>query len=192
MAPILPDESLILVAIMPDPRDLELARLLGWYRIPLRFAPKVVDVDYLLFYQTKAFGANHSSCIEYYAEVEGHELVMRKELFHEEIDHPRANEEYFKIQIGKLKQLPKPIKTDTWYRITFFYTTGELVNCARKMNELIVRDDERKTLWRTIKERGLRSDQYVGHHKLTDEFGLMELDKVFKGLSGLSFKDIDW
>ena len=31
--------SLILVVLMNDPRDLEIARLLGWYRIPLRSAP---------------------------------------------------------------------------------------------------------------------------------------------------------
>lgn len=28
------DIDLVLVAILPDPKDLELARLLGWYRIP--------------------------------------------------------------------------------------------------------------------------------------------------------------
>jgi hypothetical protein len=44
--------SLILVAVLNNPRDLEIARLLGWYRIPLRSAPKVIAVDYLAFYQT--------------------------------------------------------------------------------------------------------------------------------------------
>ena len=56
-----PDSALILVAIMPARRDLEIARLLGWYRIPLRSAPKVVNVDYLAFYQASAFGAG-SQC----------------------------------------------------------------------------------------------------------------------------------
>lgn len=49
--------ALILVAFMPSPRDLEVARVLGWYRIPLRTAPKVVAVDYLAFYQPASFGA---------------------------------------------------------------------------------------------------------------------------------------
>ena len=43
--------DLILVCLLPTPRDLEIARLLGWYRIPLRSAPKVVALDYLAFYQ---------------------------------------------------------------------------------------------------------------------------------------------
>ncbi len=47
--------ALVLVAIMNNQRDFEIARLLGWYRIPLRSAPKVVAVDYLAFYQTEAF-----------------------------------------------------------------------------------------------------------------------------------------
>ena len=47
--------SLVLVAVMTGPRDLEIARLFGWYRIPLRTAPKVIAVDYLAFYQTGAF-----------------------------------------------------------------------------------------------------------------------------------------
>jgi hypothetical protein len=49
--------SLVLVCLLPAPRDLEIARLLGWYRIPLRSAPKVIAVDYLAFYQPASFGA---------------------------------------------------------------------------------------------------------------------------------------
>ena len=56
--------SLILVCLIPTPRDLEIARLLGWYRIPLRTAPKVVTVDYLAFYQPSAFG-EHGGQIEF-------------------------------------------------------------------------------------------------------------------------------
>ena len=48
--------ALVMVAVVNNPRDLEIARLLGWYRIPLRTAPKVVAMDYLAFYQTGAFG----------------------------------------------------------------------------------------------------------------------------------------
>ncbi len=55
MIPGLQPYSLILIAVMPNPRDLDIARLLGWYRIPLRFAPKVVDVDFMAFYQPGIF-----------------------------------------------------------------------------------------------------------------------------------------
>lgn len=62
--------SLILVCLLPTPRDLEIARLLGWYRIPLRTAPKVVAVDYLAFYQPSAF-AERGGQIEFVAKVNG-------------------------------------------------------------------------------------------------------------------------
>ena len=65
--PIPPDEALILVAVMPSPRDLEIARVLGWYRIPFRYAPKIVYVDYIAFYQPSVFGEGHANCIETYA-----------------------------------------------------------------------------------------------------------------------------
>src|SRR3972149_296199 len=92
--------SLVLVALLPTPRDLEIARLLGWYRIPLRTAPKVVAVDYLAFYHPASFGGR-AGRIEFITEVRGHELTTRVELLRDERDHPRAREEYYKIQIGE-------------------------------------------------------------------------------------------
>src|SRR5215207_1809291 len=103
--------DLILVVFLPTPRDLEIARLLGWYRIPLRTAPKVVAVDYLAFYQPSAFGERGGE-IEFIAEVRGHELTTRGELLKDEADHPRAREEYYKIQIGGLEKLKEAIVPD--------------------------------------------------------------------------------
>jgi hypothetical protein len=138
--------SLILITIMNDPRDLEIARLLGWYRIPLRSAPKVVSVDYLAFYQTAVFGEEKWR-IQYVAQVLGHELTTRLELLQDEPDHPNAKQEYYKIQIGPLLLLPEPILAEKWRRITFLYTTGEYLMQARTINDLIVQSDERQLLW---------------------------------------------
>ena len=116
--------DLILVCVLPGPRDLEIARLLGWYRIPFRTAPKVVAVDALAFYQPGTFGETGGR-IEYLAPVRGHELTTRSELLRDEPDHPRADEEYYKIQLGPLERLAQPITADKWRRLTFLYTTGE-------------------------------------------------------------------
>lgn len=145
-------KSLILVAVVNDPRDLEIARLLGWYRIPLRSAPKVIFVDYLAFYQTAAFG-DSKWMIQTVAPVLGHELVTRAELLRDQPDHPRAHEEYFKIQLGPLEQLPMPIKADKWRRITFLYTTGEYLLAANTVNDLVVRSEERNILWKALRDR---------------------------------------
>ena len=151
--------DLILVAFLPTPRDLEIARLLGWYRIPLRTAPKVVAVDYLAFYQPSSFG-EHSGQIEYVAELRGHELTTRGELLKDETDHPRSKEEYYKIQIGGLEKLKEPIIAEKWKRITFLYTTGEYLLKAKTLNDLVVDDDERQVLWRSLRERAENEQLY--------------------------------
>jgi len=151
--------SLILVCLLPTPRDLEIARLLGWYRIPLRTSPKVVAVDYLAFYQPLTFG-ERSGQIQFVAPVRGHELTTRGELLKDEADHPRAREEYYKIQIGTLEKLPQPITTDKWKRLTFLYTTGEYLLNAKTLNDLVVDGDERQLLWQSLRERAENEQLY--------------------------------
>jgi hypothetical protein len=153
--------SLILVAVLTKPRDLEIARLLGWYRIPLRSAPKVIAVDFLAFYQTSMF-AQEKWRIEYLAPVRGHELTTRGELLQDEHDHPHANQEYYKIQLGPLVRLPNPIPASKWRRITFFYTTGEYLLEAQTVDDLIVASDERPILWQALRERANQEELYLG------------------------------
>jgi len=151
--------DLILVTFLPTLRDLEIARLLGWYRIPLRTAPKVVAVDYLAFYQPSSFGERGGQ-IEYIAEVRGHELTTRGELLKDEADHPRAKEEYYKIQIGGLEKLKETIVADKWKRVTFLYTTGEYLLKAKTLNDLVVDGDERQLLWHSLRERAENEQLY--------------------------------
>jgi hypothetical protein len=176
-----PPESLMLVAVMPAPRDMEIARLLGWYRIPMRTAPKVVDVDYLAFYQTDAFGPEHRWKIEYFAEVRGHELTTRSELFRDQPGHARGHEEYFKIQIGGLQPLPKAILAERWKRVTFLYTTGELFQMAGSINDLVVQSDERQLLWQSLRERALKADSYRASALPESDF---DLDPEILGMLG--------
>ncbi len=151
--------SLVLVCLLPTPRDLELARLLGWYRIPLKSAPKVVAVDYLAFYQPASFGEQGGQ-IQYVAEVRGHELTTRAELLRDEPEHPRAREEYFKLQLGPLERLKTPVKAEKWRRITFFYTTGEYLLRAQTLKDLILEGEERQLLWHSLRERAENEPLY--------------------------------
>ena len=187
MSSIPPPEALILVAVLNDPRDMEIARLLGWYRIPLRTAPKVVAVDYIAFYQTSAFGKERWR-IHNVAPVRGHELTTRGELLKEEIDHPRARDEYYKIQLGPVLQLEKPILAEKWRRITFFYTTGEYLLTADTINDLIVHSEERKVLWKALRDRASQSQTYgpdqlesvdIDPAVLAALLGIKELEEVY-------------
>jgi len=175
--------ALVLVAVMTQRRDLEIARLLGWYRIPLRRAPKVVAVDFLAFYQTQAFGKDHRWRVEYVAAVQGHELTRRGELLRGEADHPRAHEEYYKISLGPLLALPHPVLADRWRRVTFLYTTGELLQSAQTLNDLVVRSEERQVLWRSLRERALRSGRYQA-----DDLPEAALDPALLAMLGEAFQ----
>ncbi len=156
----IPASALILVAIVTNARDLEIARVLGWYRIPLRRAPKVIAVDYLAFYQTAAFGTAERWKVNYAAEVKGHELATRRQLLKDEPDHPRAGEEYFKVILGPLFTLERAVTAPTWKRLTFLYTTGAHIARAATVNDLVVTSEERVILWRSLRERALQSGQY--------------------------------
>ncbi len=169
--PILPT-SLILVAVIGDPRDLEIARLLGWYRIPLKSAPKVVAADYLAFYQTAAFGENKWR-IDYVAAVRGNELTTRVELLRDEPDHPRAHEEYYKLALGPLERLPQPIVADKWRRVTFLYSTGEYFLRAKTLHDLVLHSDERQILWQALRERAEQNQAY--HVELPQDLDALAL-----------------
>ncbi len=145
-------EDLILVAIIPSPRDLEIARVLGWYRIPLQTAPKTILVDWIAFYQPASFGMERWS-IRSIARIMGVELVTRYEILQEEWNHPRAKEPYYKVQLGQLQRLENPILSERWRRISFLYTIGERFMQARFVEELRIRSSvERDLLWRILKD----------------------------------------
>jgi hypothetical protein len=146
-------KDLVLVAVMPSLRDLEIARVLGWYRIPLETAPKTVRVDWLAFYQTAAFSKEKWS-VRYAAPVLGHELVRRVDLLQAEGDHPRADAPYYKLALGALVRLPNVIRAAGWHRLTFLYTTGDRLLAAKALTDLTVPPSrERERLWRIIRER---------------------------------------
>jgi len=118
-----------------------------------------VTVDALAFYQPGSFGESGGQ-IEYIAEVRGHELTTRAELLRDEPDHPRAREEYYKLQIGPLERLAHPVVAEKWRRLTFLYTTGEYLLKAHTLNDLVVRSDERQLLWHSLRERAVNEQLY--------------------------------
>ncbi|HET7009487.1 MAG TPA: hypothetical protein VFI11_01825 [Anaerolineales bacterium] len=131
------DDEVVLVAVIKTPRDLEIARVLGWYRIPLASAPGTLRVDWVAFFQGAAFGPEKWS-VRYVSHVRGYELTTRGQLLQDEGDHPRAAEPYYRMQLGPLVELPRPIPARSWRRFTFLYTTGERLRLARDVRQLTV------------------------------------------------------
>jgi len=152
-----PDSS-VLVAVMNSPRDFEIARDEGWYRIPQRSAPKFFPPEFVAFYFTKPFEPD-AYTVRWYAPVRGHELMSRRQLFPGEVDHPHAEHVYYKLQLGPLVELPHPIPSKRWRRLTFILTTGERLFGAWEINDLVAGSREHDLMWRALKEAGLHAER---------------------------------
>ena len=129
-------DARVLVCLINRPSDLEIARWDHWYRIPVKHAPPDYLADVLAFYLSAPFG-DEKWAIHEYAEVRGHELVRRVDLFPAEPTHPRANELYYKMQLGPLQRLSRPIPSLKWRRIAFIQTTGDRFLNALEVSELV-------------------------------------------------------
>jgi hypothetical protein len=136
---------------MNNPRDLEIARTQHWYRIPIKRAPTRVGADYLALYFTGAFPPQQRHRVIYYAPIHAYRLATRAELLPDELDHPRAQERYFRIEIGALRELARPVPSSRLRRITFIATTLDRLLRAHEINELWLgpRDDE--AVWAALR-----------------------------------------
>jgi hypothetical protein len=142
----------VLVGVMTQPQDLQIAQDEGWYRIPEAHAPAcTTDAAVLALYFTAKFG-DERWAIHWYAEIRGYELVRRIDLLPGQVDHPRANERYYKMQIGPLIRREPPIPSLRWRRISFIQTTWDRFSAAEEINDLYMSGAD--GLYVTLKESG--------------------------------------
>ncbi len=150
-------EDRVLVGVMTRPGDLQIAREQHWYRIPQSSAPRGIDADYIAFYLTGKFDDALKWGIRYYARRVGHELVRRRELLPAEATHPRAEQAYYKIQLGPLLEKTPPIASTKWRRITFIQTTWDRFQAAREIKDLYSKDPQFvDRIYHALRETGLR------------------------------------
>jgi hypothetical protein len=128
----------VLVCYLPRPADFNLLQAEGWYRIPAAAAPPGLFADFYAFYFGRRFGAQKWA-IHYFAACNGYELAARRDLLPHQPEHPRAGNPYYKVQLGPLQQLPKPIPSLKWRRITFIHTTGDRLLAAQEINDLLIK-----------------------------------------------------
>lgn len=128
-------EERVLVVIMNNRRDWGIVRAAGWYRIPLRHAPGPLQTKFIAFYQTRVFRTERWT-VSYFAPVLSCQVVKRKDLFPDEPWHPRAEDEYYRLDLGPLARLPQPIISQRLRRVTFIPTTLSKLLNAREINDL--------------------------------------------------------
>ncbi|WP_420628219.1 hypothetical protein [Candidatus Leptofilum sp.] len=152
-------EDHVLVVYVPQSADFEIIQTSGWYRIPQKHAPKGLHAEYFAFYFGRRFG-QEKWAIHYFAPQLGNELTTRLALFPDQPDHPRAQEMYYKVQLGPLQKLPQPIVSLRWRRITFLHSTWDRFQDATEINDLFV-DGEPYVdrLYATLKEKGIQAER---------------------------------
>ena len=124
-----------LVVIVNNQADWQRVEHEGWYRIPKRSAPLPLAADVLAFYFTSSFGDSGCS-VACFAPVQGYRLARRSELMPEQSSHPRAGDWYYRIALGAVRRLERPIRSRRLRQITFIPTTLEALSAAADVSEL--------------------------------------------------------
>lgn len=151
----MPKPGEVLVAIMNNKRDMEIARDRHWYRIPVdsveKFLKKRWAPAWLAFYQTRIFGSE-AYAVHYYARVLQIRQVARFELFPEEANNHKSQKHYYKLELSPLQELPQPIVSHRQRRITFISTTLVKLTTAVEINDLYDDSILEDRLWRELKK----------------------------------------
>ena len=152
----------VLVAIMNNRRDLEIARTQRWYRIPVKSAnrliPELEQMQYLAFYQTKIFKRD-AFAVNYYAEIERISTAPRIELLPNEPGHQNAEALYYKLAISPLQCLPQPIPSKRLRRITFIRTTLAKFRMAQEINDLYHTSPIEDLMWEALKAAEVQAER---------------------------------
>lgn len=159
MRPIYPEDR-VLIGVINRKRDFLAARDQNWYRIPPARAPRNLDARYLAFYFSRAFQERNGG-IHYFARLNGHELVRRRDLLPDEADHARADRLYYKMQIGPIQERRPPILSPTRRPVSFIFTTWDRFSAAQTLADLYSEADwfvERVAS--VLKSVGIAPDKY--------------------------------
>lgn len=152
----------VLVALMKDLRDMNIAREQQWYRIPVdsinhqmrrRWPPK-----WLAFYQPKVFDSEAYK-VNYYASVENISEVCRWELFPDEPKNKNYSKRYYKLDLSPLKPLLQPIISNSFRRIVFIQTTWEKLINAEEINDLWDESLLEDRLWEDLKRLNIPAER---------------------------------
>lgn len=162
-----------LVALLPSVADFHIAQQEHWYRIPRRnkSLPRVLTegrLKFLAFYHPQAFGKDWQYTIRFVAEVKDVSIVKRKDLLPPPEGEgntadlkwlQKAEEEYYKIEIGPLRELPQPIYSRKWRRIVFIETTENRLFNAEEINDLFYTNSLEERLYEALKEAHIPAER---------------------------------
>lgn len=181
-----PAHSLALVVLVNNRADWRRITDEGWYRIPLRHAPQPVAVSFLAFYQSRVFGPDAFQ-VRFYAPVLRYQTLTRRELLPDQSAHPRAAERYYRVDVGQLEELKRPVPSRRLRRITFIPTTLERLQEADEINDLWIGDDVEDILWSLFRDAGIKAERRLeigeGKERYTLPMVIFREQKATRGIA---------
>ncbi len=152
-------EDRVLVGVVNRKRDLDMVTGEKWYRIPQAQMKRGVNAEYIAFFLSKAFGERNGG-VHYFADCKGLELLHRRDLIPSEPNHPRANEAYYKVQLGTVRQKSPPVLNTSRRTIGFIYTTWDRFVKATKISELYSKEDYFvDRIYHALRNAGVQSER---------------------------------
>ncbi len=150
----------VLVAIINRPADLEIVREQGWYRIPVKSAPKRWPPQWLAFYQPKVF-KDEAYSINYYGRVTQIRIACREEMFPNEPPSDRTGKQYYQVFLEHLERRERPIVSQRRRRIVFIPTTGAKFAAATEINDLYDDSPLEDALWQELKRMSIPAERQM-------------------------------
>ncbi len=158
----MPARGEVLVAILNNRLDFNIARDHLWYRIPVSSAGKWLrecwPPQWLAFYQTKVFGGE-AYAVNYYGRVIAIREVQRWELFPDQPRDERSLRLYYQLLFDRLRVLPRPIRSRRRRRIIFIPTTLRKFAQAEEINDLYDDSPLEDLLWTELKRVSLPAER---------------------------------
>lgn len=150
----------VLVGIVPRKDLWPIIQKERWYHIPVASAPRNIEkVRYVAFYFPDAFGKELQYKVTYYAPVKGIVVVKRIKLFPDEPEHPRAKQNYYQLNLGQIRRLPRPIPSRRWRRIVHIPSTYDKLMSAQEINDLYETSPLEDTLYRALKRKKIKPER---------------------------------
>lgn len=152
----------VLVSILNNRLDFNIAYEQHWYRIPVSSVKKLLKhrwpPQWLAFYQTKVFG-QEAHAVNYFAQVIDIQKVYRHQLFPDEPYNAKSNKHYCKLILQPLQRLPEPIFSRRLRRIVFIPTTVEKFFNAVEINDLYNESPLEDKLWAEFKRLQIQAER---------------------------------
>jgi len=158
------DDASVLVVLINNARDWESIQGERWYRIPVKRAPRQVGAEYLAFFHTAVFEELRWG-VHYYAPVESMRVAPRRLLLPAEADHPRANDLYYRFDLGPLTRLEQPIPSRRLRRVTFIHTSLTRLLEAEDVSDLWIKQPLRERLWVEFNRQGIHAEPQGSLHE---------------------------